>query len=150
MKKNILRIGLLLATAFALCACSGVKQIGKVGGTTFYSVSNARLFAPNYNALVVSSNDTVTVAQVIGGSPVSGQVIGAAIQGSAIVGGAYVLGHNFPKNVGDNITTSGGATSNQNASTASNSNNNNASNEATGGNGSFTPPGLVNNPGHTP
>jgi hypothetical protein len=162
MKKNIIRIGLLIGMSFALCACSGVKQLGTVGNTKFYSVHSSHLFSPNYNFLVTSNETAVTVNQGFGGAPVSGQVVGAAIQGASVVGGAYMLGSHWPKPVGDNYSSSTSTSTSANGGNGNGGSGGNASNQATGGNGGnggtggnggdggFTPPGLVNNPGHTP
>ncbi len=158
----------VLATIFVGCA-SNTKQLGCVGDTTFYRVKASSFAGPNFSALVSKDADGCAhVEQVFGGPGLGATVISSVGQ----VGSSAVLGLSFPKyrkNVGDNINVSGGNSNGGNSSADSSSNatggnGNGGNSNATGGNGNggsstggtangggtFTPPGLVNNPGHTP
>ena len=181
----------LFASAALLTFCvvgcaSGTKQIGQVGGVTFYRVRSSNFTGPNFTALVTKTDDTVKIEQTFGGPGIGAATISAI----GHVGAAAVLGTSFPSNVGDQVTVSGGNSSaaggtatsrdsmsihnqnfNQNGATsnssstagASSSSHSGSSANAQGGNGGaggaggnggnggaggFTPPGLINNPGH--
>ena len=114
-KINIL-VATVLVTLVVGCA-SNVKQLGSIGDTKFFRVKSATLAGPNFSALVVQEGDAKPeVNQVFGGPGLGPVVISAVGQ----VGASAILGKSFPKNVGDNITASGG-NSGSTASSAANS-----------------------------
>ena len=167
----------VLATLAVGCA-SNVKQLGKIGDTQYYRVKSTTFSGPNFSALVSKNicEETPRVEQVFGGPGIGATVIsaGGQIGSSVLLGTSFPK---FPKNVGDSVNVSGGnsnahdtvlnhnineakggdssstassSLSNQNSATGGNATGGNGTGgNATGGTGgSFTPPGLVNNPGH--
>ena len=134
--KNII-VSLLAAVSlmFASGCASNVKQIGSIGVVQFYRVRANSFSGPNIASLVTQNHDTgeVKIQQTFGGPGLGAATISAV----GHVGAAAVLGTSFPKNVGDNFS----------ATSVSNGGNSTGGN-ATGSGGTFTPPGLVNNPGH--
>lgn len=146
MKKTILLILGAVSFLLATGCASNVKQIGQVGNVQFYRVRANSFSGPNIASLVTKDTNTgtVNIQQTYAGPGLGAATISAV----GHVGAAAVLGTSFPKNVGDNINagaastaSSGSVSSSQTSSTASNS---------SSSTGTFTPPGLVNNPGHTP
>lgn len=169
MRKIINRIGALALLTFAVGCASNTKQIGTIGNTTFYRVRAAGFASPSFSALVSENGDTVKVEQVLGGPGLGPAAISAVGQ----VGSSVVLGTSFPrfpKNVGDNVSVSGGNSNGGNGGTAiatGTGGNAGANSNATGGNGNggnatggsggtangggqFVPPGHINNPGGNP
>lgn len=103
-KKISILMATVLATLVVGCA-SNVKQLGSIGDTKFFRVKNSTFAGPNFSALVVQRGDAQPeVNQVFGGPGLGPTVISAVGQ----VGASAILGRSFPKNVGDNISTSGG------------------------------------------
>ena len=130
-------VSLLMATG---CA-SNVKQIGQVGNVQFYRVRANSFSGPNIASLVTKDSEgNVAIQQTYGGPGLGAAVISAA----GNVGSSAVLGLSFPKNVGDNVSASGGvvtATGGNSASSASShattssSSTSTSSSNATGGYG---------------
>lgn len=139
------------------CGCSNTREIGTIGGTTFYRVQSSQFVGPNFTALVTKDceTDAITINQVFAGPGIGGATISALGNTSA----AAVLGLSFPKNVGDRVDVTGtggnatGGTGGNATANGGNASGGSASSSAGGGSststgGTFTPPGLINNPGH--
>jgi hypothetical protein len=144
-QKHMKQIGIILATLplfFAGCA-SNTRYLGKVGNTEFYRVRTTTFAGPNVAALVTKTDETVKVEQVFAGPGLGPTVVSAAGQ----VGGAAILGHSFPKNVGDNITASGGSNSATGGSSDASANSSSGSSATASGSGSAT--GGTSGGGHT-
>lgn len=141
MKKLSIISVLAALLIFSVGCASNVKQIGSVGDVQFYRVRANSFAGPNIASLVTkNSAGEVKIQQTYGGPGIGAAAISAVGQ----VGSAAVLGTSFPKNVGDNVNVSGGNSNGGNASSSSSSTGG-SSTSSSGG-----PPGLVNNPGHTP
>lgn len=104
--KKFLTVSLLVALAgFGFGCASNVKQIGAVGGVQFYRVRANSFSGPNVISIVTVGEDPAVKIQ----NTYAGPGLGAAtISAVGHVGAAAVLGVSFPKNVGDNVSASGG------------------------------------------
>lgn len=140
----------LLLIAGLNTGCSNTRQIGKIGCTEIYAVHGRSLDGPNFTALYESGpkGSDPRLAGFATGPGIGSAVIGAG----GNVGAAAVFGRALrPSNINNN---SSGA-NNSIRATADNVNENTANGGAGGsgtggtGSGGFTPPGHINNPGHS-
>jgi hypothetical protein len=122
-------LSLTLVVVLTGCA-SGVRPIGKIGDTEFSKVHIGSFSGPNITALVTKSKDgSVTVVSSVGGAGIGTALIGAgATVGAATVFGGAIRPSPTTINNASSSTSTGGAAASEG--------------------GDFTPPGLVNNPGH--